>query len=262
MCTENNEFFRQLKEADMVLIGLGEEFNRVKKLRENKEYSQCRDAIESASMAWMIPKLNMLYEPEKEDIAGVLQRFADLIAEKNYFVISVSTNELIRQTSWREKRLVMPCGGSSIKQCINKCDGALVPVSDDDRNQMEQYRNKMITKSELEELDLGKCPICGSAMVLNNIYTEKYDENGYLEQWQLYTKWLQGTLNKKLLVLELGVGMQCPSVIRWPFEKVAYFNQKALFWRVNETLYQLSEEIKEKGTSISKNAIDWLRDLC
>jgi len=262
MCTENNEFFRQLKDADMVLIGIGEEFNRVKKLRENQEYNNCRAEIENSTQEWMIPALNMQYETEKEDIANVLQGFADLISEKNYFVVSVSSNELIRRTFWREKRLVMPCGGAAMKQCINKCDDALAPVSDDDWKKMEQYKENLIAKSKPEEFDLGKCPICGSSMVLNNIYTEKYDENGYLEQWQWYTKWLQGTLNRKLLVLELGVGMQCPSVIRFPFEKIAYFNQKATFWRVNESLYHLSEEIKEKGTSISKNAIDWLRDLC
>ena len=87
-------------------------------------------------------------------------------------------------------------------------------------------------------------------------------EAGYLEQWRLYTKWLQGTLNHKLFVLELGVGMRFPSVIRWPFEKVAFFNQKAYLCRVHEKLYQLTKELAEKGCGISKNAIDWLGELC
>ena len=98
-------------------------------------------------------------------------------------------------------------------------------------------------------------------MVLNNIYAENYNEKGYLEQWSLYTKWLQGTLNRKLLVLELGEGMRFPTVIRWPFEKIAYFNKKAVFVRVNEELYQLTEELSEKGLGISKNAIAWLESL-
>ena len=112
-----------------------------------------------------------------------------------------------------------------------------------------------------EFLDLGVCPICDDNLILNNIYTEKYDERGYLDQWQKYTKWLQGTLNKKLCILELGVGMQCPSVIRFPFEKIGYFNQKADFIRINKNLYQLTEELKEKGISISENAVDWLASM-
>ena len=37
--------------------------------------------------------------------------------------------------------------------------------------------------------------------------------------------------------------------------------QKAVFCRVNEKLYQFSEELDAKGISISKNAIDWLEYL-
>ena len=98
-------------------------------------------------------------------------------------------------------------------------------------------------------------------MVLNNVYAQHYDEQGYLEQWSIYTKWLQGTLNRRLVILELGVGMQFPSVIRWPFEKIAFFNQKAFFLRVHESLYQLDEKLSGKGCGISQNAIDWLSQL-
>lgn len=263
MDINSKEFLQQLQEADMVLIGLGEEFNHVKSLRENQEYNQCRQKIDGTTEEWLIPALNMIYESKDSDTLAVLQKFADLIESKNYFIVSVSTNEKIRQVAWREKRLVMPCGGSSVKQCPNGCEKGLMQVTDHDRNAIAEYCTLLLKETDTHmPIELGCCSECGESLGLNNIYNEKYDENGYLEQWQLYTKWLQGTLNRKLLILELGVGMQFPSVIRWPFEKVTFFNQKASFWRVNETLYQLSEEIKEKGTSISKNAIDWLRDLC
>ena len=74
-------------------------------------------------------------------------------------------------------------------------------------------------------------------------------------------KWLQGTLNRKLFILELGVGMRFPTVIRWPFEKAAFYNKRACFCRVNEKLYHLTEELAEKGWGISQNAIDWLLKL-
>ena len=52
--------------------------------------------------------------------------------------------------------------------------------------------------------------------------------------------------------------MNLPNIIRWPFEKVAFYNQKASFFRINEKLYQLTEEIGEKGISIERNARDYL----
>ena len=70
------------------------------------------------------------------------------------------------------------------------------------------------------------------------------------------------TLNKKLCVLELGVGMNLPNIIRWPFEKIAYYNKKASFFRVNGSLYQLTEKLSDKGISIGENAIDFLLADC
>ncbi len=68
-------------------------------------------------------------------------------------------------------------------------------------------------------------------------------------------------MNRRIVILELGVGMRFPTVIRWPFEKVAFFNQKAWFYRINEKLYQLTKELDEKGCGIAQNAIDWLEQL-
>ena len=47
-------------------------------------------------------------------------------------------------------------------------------------------------------------------------------------------------------------------MIRFPFEKIGYYNQKALFVRVNGGLYYLTKELSERGVAIAKNAIDWL----
>lgn len=262
MDTHKEEFLQCLQDAEMVLIGLGEEFDEFRSLRQNTDYLEIREKLINSEHAWLIPAWNMLQN--RMDAYESLKRFAELIADKNYFVVSVSTNNGITDVPWREERLVMPCGGSRMKQCGENCGHPLVEVTKEDWESMKRVLDDFHDKdkSELDTFGLGRCPSCGSPLVLNSVYTPKYDENGYLAQWKMYTKWLQGTLNRKLMILELGVGLQCPSVIRWPFEKVAFFNQKASFWRVNEKFYQLSEELGGKGISISRNAIDWLNDLC
>ena len=47
------------------------------------------------------------------------------------------------------------------------------------------------------------------------------------EQWNGYTGWLAGTLNRTTVLLELGEGFAHPSLIRWPFERTAAINRKA-----------------------------------
>ena len=83
-------------------------------------------------------------------------------------------------------------------------------------------------------------------------------EEGYLEQWNKYMRWLQGTVNKRLCVLELGVGMQYPTVIRWPFERVTFINEKSSMFRIHSKLYHLTEEIKGRGYKIQEKPIDFL----
>lgn len=96
---------------------------------------------------------------------------------------------------------------------------------------------------------------CGSEAAGNVVTNEDYDESIYLSQWEVYTKWLQNTLNHKLCVLELGVGFQYPTVIRFPFEKVVYFNQKARLIRVHSKLSQLTPEVGERGVSVGESPV-------
>lgn len=87
-----------------------------------------------------------------------------------------------------------------------------------------------------------------------------------MEGWEAYQKWLAFTLNRNLLVLELGEGFANPGLIRFPFEKVTYFNQKSKMYRVNETFPQISDEIAERAVAVKKNSVAFvmedLANLC
>ena len=94
-------------------------------------------------------------------------------------------------------------------------------------------------------------------MVFNNVNAGNYLEEGYLENWKRYTKWIEGTMNRKVCILELGVMLNYPSMIRWPFEKLGYLNQKASFVRMNSVIPQLTEELAGKGISVRTSSINF-----
>ena len=95
----------------------------------------------------------------------------------------------------------------------------------------------------------------------NTIKAETYIEEGYLPQWNNYTAWLAGTLNKRLVILELGVGFAVPTVIRWPFEKTAALNKKAHMYRIHGKFAQLSAEMGETAVSVPVNSVEYFRNL-
>lgn len=258
----------KISEAEMVLVGLGEEFD-CNGLQKCPQYGAGMESLNAMGLGMLIPAWNgfcsgKCTEKQGKGTAGkALERLRVLLESKNYFVVSTSTSNEIYRTAWRTGRLVMPCGAAVKKQCVKGCAEVLEEITREEDSGLRAYFENLYAGQPADKIPclLGKCPVCGSDMVLNNIYAEGYNENGYLEQWQLYKKWLQGTVNKKLLILELGVGMRFPTVIRWPFEKAAYFNNKAYFYRVNKKIYQLTEELSGKGSGISQNAIDWLCGL-
>ncbi len=80
--------------------------------------------------------------------------------------------------------------------------------------------------------------------------------------WERYMQWIGFTLNRRLLVLELGEGFANPSVMRWPFERMVMINQKAQLIRVGQAFPQIPEELKEKGISVPMSAVAFIDQLC
>lgn len=82
------------------------------------------------------------------------------------------------------------------------------------------------------------------------------DEND--DYWNDYNNWLGRTLNKRLVLLEIGVGLKYPGVIRWPFEKIAFVNAKAQMFRIHKSLYQTTEELGDKCIGIEADPLEYL----
>lgn len=274
---ENKNILEEITLADMILVGIGEEFDNTKKLRTGREYMKGCESLKEAGLHWLIPAWNEFCAEKAGDcsVRESMEKLGRMLEDKNYYMVSLSAgSEIMRrfgdgggsgpgESALSGTRLVMPCGSVLKKQCVQGCGEILSDVTEEDGEKLRTVFEKLYLGKPAKgtEVLTGICPECGSALVLNNVYAQKYNEKGYLAQWQRYMKWLQETLNRKLFILELGVGMRFPTVIRWPFEKAAFYNKRACFCRVNEKLYHLTEELAEKGWGIPQNAIDWLLKL-
>lgn len=91
-----------------------------------------------------------------------------------------------------------------------------------------------------------------AGLVPEQITVPLSEEEGQ-ESWDRYLRWLSFTLNQKLCILELGVGFDHPKIIRFPFEKTCYFNQKSRYIRIHRNFPQLSAEIAGRGVSIQED---------
>lgn len=236
----------KIKSADLVLVGVGEEMAALREC--TKEDGN-----------WLLPFENKIrIEELAREKEQCYRDLAVCLENKNYFIVTLCQDGLIHQGGFRENRIVEPCGSYEKLQCSKACSTDLYEVPEKLMGQIKAYLKKRMESTMPEE---PVCPKCGSPLIFNRVNTPCYVEEGYLGQWMQYKKWLQGTVNKKVCLLELGVGMKYPSVIRWPFEKIVFFNQKAELFRVHSRLYQISEEIKGRGQGIRQCPEEFLKEL-
>lgn len=219
-----------IKEADKILIGIGTEL-KINRIDANTSFQNVKEYLAAIT--------GKEYE--------VIKRIVD---KKDYFIISSNVDGSLVCSGIDENRWVTPMGNPFVFQCsMPECDG---------------LRDFTKSREDLWNEEQPLCPKCNNKMQANirkKENPEQYNETGYLVQWEKYQKWLSCTLNRKLVILELGEGFECPSLFRWPFEKTVFFHQKAKLIRVNEKLWQVGEEIKERAISVPMNAKDFLTEF-
>lgn len=249
----------KVKSADLVLVGIGEEFEEpVPKIEENpKLLDVLRRMEEKEEDTWMYSCFKKAYMDmhSGDRTKKAYNRLENLLDGKNYFVVSTRTDDYIYKTKLLKERIVTPCGGYQFCRCAEGCSQQLYPA---DEQLPQKIYDFYVKKEYNQKIERPVCPVCGKNLVFNLAGEAGYIEDGYLPQWNQYRKWLQGTVNKRLCVLELGVGMKYPTVIRWPFEKIVFFNQKSNIFRVHSKLYHLTEEMKDRGYKIEKKPMDFL----
>ena len=176
----------------------------------------------------------------QEALQKAYERLFGLLSEKDYYIVTTLTDGAVYDTGLDVGRIVAPCGNVHWRQCSKAC-----------------------TKDIWEEGEVKDdvCPHCGAPLTGNTIQAETYIEEGYLPRWESYKKWQAATLNKRLLVLELGEGFETPTVMRWPFEKITFFNKKASLYRINSQFYQVPKEVEGKAWGIKADSVEFMRSL-
>ena len=256
------ELYARIQEAELVLVGLGEDFQYDwSALSEDIRYREIEAEISGrGEYIWIIPFLQkmILCQSKEDKWRRAYENLSKLITAKNYFIISLCMDDYIYEAGLEESRIVAPCGGFRKMQCDNNCSHVLSDMPQDSYEAVVRYYKKELPIEALREPTCGQC---GSKLRFNQLGVTRYAEEGYLDHWHEYTKWLQGTVNRKLCVLELGVGMEYPTVIRFPFEKILFYNQKAYMYRMHPALYQIGEEIGGRGLGMKANPVDFLCSL-
>lgn len=255
-----------IKDCDCILVGCGNELsidNLLKKdfsdIKSNFD-KYIKDTLNNINNEFINKCLKINYFRNINNYHFIYNNLYDLIQDKNYFIITSNTDFIIYNSKFDKNRIVAPCGDNRLFQCYEGCCNNIW----DNNSYIQSLINKIpniMNEFQLNEC-MPKCPCCNQKVSFNTINdADKYIEEGYIKQWEKYLDYFSRTLNKKVVMLELGENFNMPTIIRWPFEKNTFINNKAFLIRVNENFPQVNAEIKDKSISIKMNSIEFLKTI-
>lgn len=268
-----NECKEIINNSDMVLVGIGKEFDKdiYDVIKDNEVYQKFGDEISrlGTTESNMVEHAIYYHELVKGENALIkecidaLDKLAEILSDKNYFVVSTCTNSILKYSKIREDRLVIPCGDITKMECNCGCNEEVVDAIPHYEKIYKRLSSLMDGEFDIQYIlsCIPYCEKCESPMEPNTFEGLSYQEKGYLDRWEAYQKWLTGTMNKELAILELSVNFETPTVVRWPFEKIAMISNKAKLIRVNDKFAMVTPEIAEKSYTFEMTTKDFIDEI-
>ena len=192
--------------------------------------------------------MNRFYPPAFE----LYQELLAVVKDKDYFVLTTNVDHQFAKAGFDEERIFATQGDYGEIQCEKGCHPK-VYEAEKLFYQMDEARHDCVIPTDL----VPRCPVCGGKMAMH-LRADQYfvEDEAWHEAADRYVEFLESHKGKKLVFIELGVGFNTPVIIRFPFEKTVYLNQKSKMYRVHPVLPQVTAEMGERGVAVQANPLD------
>ena len=154
------------------------------------------------------------------------------VKNKNYFVVTTNVDDQFYKAGFDPNLICRFQGSYAYLQCARACHKKLYEYSEKIKEMVKNINEKNCTiPSKL----VPKCPVCNGPMEPNIRKDEFFVED---ENWrkmvQNYNNFLKNIpKDKKVLLLEFGIGFNTPGIIRFPFETLTNENKNWFLVRFN-----------------------------
>ena len=177
----------------------------------------------------------------------VYDNLLKLVGEKDYFVLTTNVDHCFQKAGFDKRRIFYTQGDYGLWQCSKPCHDKTYDNEKIVRQMMEQ-QTAMRVPSEL----VPYCPVCGKPMVMNlradNTFVE---DDGWHRAAARYSDFLEAHETDRVLLLELGVGMNTPVIIKYPFWQMTNQWAAATYACINMGEAHGPDEIKGKSICIN-----------
>ncbi len=102
-----------------------------------------------------------------------------------------------------------------------------------------------------------RCPKCGKPMTMNLRADDTFvEDEGWHKAAERYSDFIRANHTRRVLYLELGVGMNTPVIIKYPFWEYTAKNPRAVYACVNFGEAFCPDDIRERAVLIDGDIAD------
>lgn len=179
----------------------------------------------------------------------VYEKLLRLVADKDYFVITTNVDHCFQKAGFAKKRLFYMQGDYGLFQCSEPCCRKTYDNEISIRKMLEEQKDMRVS-AEL----IPYCPICGKPMTMNLHCDATFvQDDGWYRASQRYKEFLEQHKGLMVLFLELGVGMNTPAIIKFPFWNLANEWENGAYACINLGEAYAPEEIEAKSICINED---------
>ena len=181
----------------------------------------------------------------------------NIVKNKNYFVITTNVDGRFADSKFDKDKIFAVQGDFSLFQCSKPCRQETF-YNEKYIREMIKYKKEMKIPTEL----IPKCPYCGRNMSMNLRADSTFvQDKNWDKQKSKYENFLKNSDNSKILFLELGVGFNTPSIIKYNFWRMTLNNKKSVYASINLGECYSASDIEERSICIDADISEVLKKL-
>ena len=183
-----------------------------------------------------------------------------MLDSKEIFCLSTNVDGQLEKAGLTADKIFCTQGDYFHIQCAKGCHQNRYDVRELFR-QMDAARVDCLIPSTL----VPKCPVCGGRMNMNLRIDQYFVQDA---EWYIAEKHFEDFLSeaistgRKICLLELGVGFNTPTIIRFPFEKLTRENKQISLLRVNLNEAVVPEHLGARAIGINVDMKQSIEDIC
>lgn len=191
------------------------------------------------------------------DALPLYRKLYEMVKEKPHFVLTTNVDHQFWKAGFENEAVFATQGDYGEIQCERGCHDKTYDAVDMFK-QMNQARKDCLIPAYM----VPKCPVCGGSMAMHLRCDQYFVED---EHWHeaagRYAAFLKEYSGKNVVLLELGVGFNTPTIIRFPFEKMMRENQNWRLIRLNLKEAVVPESFGDRAVGINEDIAKTVEDV-